>query len=110
MTANRRPNDIDLVTFFHMPPGATSESLWKSNQELFTPQIVKAKHQTDAYFALLNPLAPDDIVRQTIYWYSLWSHDRNGLWKGFVEVDLAGTEDHQARLALEQLNGTGGEP
>ena len=109
-TANRSPNDIDLVTFFHIPPGATIESLWQSHQDLLSPQIAKAKYQTDAYFAPLNPNAPDDIVRQTIYWYSLWSHNRNGIWKGFLEIDLAGTEDRNVRRILEQLDTTGGEP
>lgn len=108
--ADRPPNDVDLVTFFHVPRGETIQSLWRSNQELFDPRIVKEKHQTDAYFAPFNPQAPDDIVKQTIYWYSLWSHDRTGLWKGFLEVDLAEVEDLQARRILESFNEAGGEP
>ena len=108
--ADRPPNDVDLVTFFHVPRGETIKSLWASNQELFDPRTVKEKHQTDAYFAPFNPQAPDDIVKQTIYWYSLWSHDRNGLWKGFLEVDLDGDEDLRARRILDSFNEAGGEP
>ena len=109
-TADRPPNDVDLVTFFHIPEGETIQSLWLSNQDLFDPQIVKARHQTDAYFAPFNPQAPNDIVKQTIYWYSLWSHDRNGLWKGFLEVDLSQAEDLQAKRILDSYIESGGEP
>ena len=109
-TADRAPNDIDLVTFFHLPPGATSESLLQSNPRLFDPRIAKSNHHTDAYFVPFNPNALDDIVKQTIYWYSLWSHDRNGLWKGFLQIDLDATEDLQARQFLEMLSSAGGGP
>ena len=109
-TSDRPPDDIDLVTFFHLPAGQTQESLWNASQELFNPRLVKMRHQTDAYFVPLNPAEPDDIVKQTIYWYSLWSHNRQGDWKGFLQIDLSDDDDRQARLILEQFNSAGGEP
>lgn len=33
------------------------------------------------------------LTRHSAYWYSVWSHRRNQLWKGFVQVDLAPGED-----------------
>ena len=109
-TDDRPPNDIDVVTFFHLPVGESIESLWLARQDLFTPQVVKARYHADAYFAPFNPRAPEDIVKQTTYWYSLWSHNRNGLWKGFLQIDLANLEDAEARQILTQIDDNGGEP
>ena len=39
-------------------------------------------------------------IRQISYWYSMWSHRRDGVWKGFIQVSLDPTEDI---LALQTL-------
>ena len=109
-SGDRSPNDVDLVTFLHIPTGQTIRSLAESNPNLFTPAVVKANYKTDAYFVTLNPDAPQDIVKQTVYWYSLWSHTREGLWKGFLQIDLAPTEDELAKSVLDRLISEGGEP
>jgi len=33
----------------------------------------------------------------------MWSHRRNGLWKGFVQVDISPTEDEMAKALLTQI-------
>lgn len=42
------------------------------------------------------------IVMQSAYWNSLWSHDRNLQWKGYLEIDLSGDEDETAKAALDE--------
>lgn len=32
----------------------------------------------------------------------MWSHRRDGIWKGFIQVDLAPNEDADANLLLVQ--------
>jgi hypothetical protein len=41
-------------------------------------------------------------VRWISYWYSMWSHRRDGLWKGFVQVDLDSAQDPAAFQLLTQ--------
>ena len=41
-------------------------------------------------------------VRWISYWYSMWSHRRDGLWKGFVQVDLDSAQDPAALQLLTQ--------
>ena len=103
----RDPRDIDLVTFFHLPIGLTNEATFQSNPNLFINREIKERYNVDAYFAYINPEAPEDIVKQTVYWYSLWSHNRDGSWKGFVQIDLANAEDEHARSALQALHDPG---
>jgi len=42
-------------------------------------------------------------VTAVSYWYSMWSHRRNGLWKGFVQVDISEKEDNIARALIAQI-------
>ena len=44
-------------------------------------------------------------VQSIAYWYSMWSHRRDGLWKGFVQVDLDSAQDADARAVLNISGG-----
>ena len=44
-------------------------------------------------------------VQSITYWYSMWSHRRDGLWKGFVQVDLNPSQDADARAVLNISGG-----
>ena len=107
-TAGRPPNDIDIVTFFHIPDEYSQDSLVQTFPDLFDNKKTKNRYAVDAYFAPFNPEVPEDIIRHTLYWYSLWSHNRNGQWKGYLQVDLADYEDAEARDTLEQMSRAGG--
>ncbi len=102
-TEKRDPNDIDLVTFFHLPEGATQESLFKTAPELFNHGDPKDKFHVDTYFVCLNTEQPDLLVDVAAYWYSLWSHRRNGLWKGFIRIDLSSNDDQVAIANLNEM-------
>ena len=55
----------------------------------------------DAYFVQLNHARAEEIIEQSIYWYSIWSHTRTGQWKGYLQVDLSPSHDAAARVKVE---------
>ena len=96
----RNPRDIDVVTFFHLPDGEDQESLLQASPRLFDQQAMKADYHVDAYFVQLSTTAPESLVAQSTYWNSLWSHRRNGQWKGYLRVDLAPADEQAARANI----------
>lgn len=48
--------------------------------------------------------------KEVMDWYSVWSHRRSQLWKGFVQVDLAPAEDAAAAATLASVANAGGRP
>ena len=110
----RPPNDVDVVTFFNLPPGVTELSIVRQDPDLFpltrsARQAFKARFHVDAYLERLGQPS-DSIVLQSAYWYSMWSHRRNAVWKGLLHVSLAPAEDAAARNALASLAGAGAPP
>lgn len=100
MLEERPPRDIDIVTFFYAPSDKTQEKLRESSRELFIPSKTKEKYKVDAHYVQLNQSNTKNLVDQSRYWYSVWSHRRNRLWKGYVEISLNDAEDKQAAMAL----------
>ena len=100
----REPRDIDLVTFFRLPEGRSQTSLEEASAELFDPQAVGQRYGMDAYFVQLSEAEPELLVEQCTYWNSLWSHRRNGQWKGYLEVDLAPAGDREAMANLDLMS------
>jgi hypothetical protein len=107
---NRPPRDIDLVTFYSLPVGLTQQELFHANPPLFDRMRTKADYRVDAYFVQLNTPQPEVLVRSTAYWYSLWSHRRDDVWRGYLQVDLAPTENAPAKANLTAMAVQGGTP
>jgi hypothetical protein len=107
---SRPPKDIDIVTFFKLPHGMDQNTLAAKHGNLFTPEETKAKYKVDAYPCILGEPTAGRHVKQIAYWYSMWSHRRNGIWKGFLQVDLAPHGDPAACKALELAQQEGGQP
>ena len=101
---NAPPNDVDVVTFFSLPHGILDQaSFLGGNADLFQPDCSKNRFHVDAYAMVIgDPLQSSD-VQQIAYWYSMWSHRRNGMWKGFVQVDISSSEDQIAEALLAQM-------
>lgn len=97
----RSPNDVDVVTYFQLPPGQTQASLYVGAPLLFDRKAVKASYKVDAFYSILGEGLAEHNVRAVCYWYSMWSHNRNQAWKGFVRVILDPTEDALARQVLQ---------
>jgi hypothetical protein len=102
---HRPPNDVDVVTFYHLPAGATQATVVAAAPALFPStaaehDALKATYRVDAYPISLGTPS-DRLVNRSAYWYGLWAHQRDTLkWKGFLQLDLAPAEDAAARLLL----------
>ena len=57
----------------------------------------------DGYFVELDHESPESLVEHSIYWYGLWSHRRNMVWKGYLQIDLCPAEDRDAQDHLNRL-------
>ena len=92
----RDPKDIDVVTFVHSPidPGALAAIL-VPKPELMYPDQTRRVFFSDHYFVSLGS-RPDRVVSQVRYWYALFSHRRDGQWKGMLEIGLANKADDDA--------------
>ena len=97
------PNDVDVVTFFNLPDGVDEQAFWTRICDLFDVANTKQRYRVDGYPQLLGrPMGSAD-VKLVSYWYSMWSHRRNGQWKGFVQVDISPNEDKIASALLAQI-------
>ena len=105
----RPPQDLDIVTFFHLPAGTTQSALAAAHGGLFDQASVKVTYRVDAYHVHLG-MDPERLARQSAYWYSVWSHRRDERWKGFVQVDLAPGEDAVGQATLGSLASSGARP
>lgn len=106
LTEQRAPRDMDVVTFFELPPTDTQATLLRRAPQLFDQPRLKNDYTVDAYFAVLGQPLSSSTVKQIAYWYSMWSHRRDGIWKGFVQISLAPNEDTQARQIISDMGGT----
>lgn len=97
----RAPLDIDVVSFYHTPDDFT---VTDTQALLFDQTAAKAQFMVDAYIVELNQVTPRELVFWSAYWYSIWSHRRNQIWKGFLKVELAPTEDAEALAWLQQTH------
>ena len=105
----RSPSDIDVVTFFHLPAGETQISLARGAPSVFDSQTSKQDFYVDAYLACLGGRS-EKLVAHSAYWYSVWSHRRNQVWRGYVQIDLSPSEDATATSLLGTLQNAGGQP
>jgi len=93
---SRPPRDIDVVTFFQRPAQHSTDVLWQAfvaaNRNLWVPIQTKATFRCDSHFVDLSFHAPY-IVDNTRFWFGLFSHRRDGLWKGLLQVPLSISQD-----------------
>lgn len=108
-TEGRAPNDVDVVTFYRLPAGFSQAQLAERLGVLLDHDSVKSVFRVDGFLVHLG-MDAERLTRLSAYWYSVWSHRRNQLWKGFVQVDLASTEDTMAAATLASLTNAGGRP
>jgi hypothetical protein len=94
---SRAPGDVDVVTFVNDPNDLGAGLA----PDLLIHRWVKANRRTDHYWVELHAIDPPDLVSLSAYWYSMWSHRRNSLWKGFLEVDLGPANDALANQIVD---------
>lgn len=96
---NRNPRDVDAVLFLRRPRAHVQDAQWQqfltTNIGLFQPQNTKAQFMCDVQLVDLN-LDPAVVVDRARFWFGLFSHRRNNLWKGILQVPLAVSPDDTA--------------
>ena len=101
----RPPNDVDVVTVANRPHAASTQSEWRAlfhaNLSVFDPDINKTLYHCDAYYVDLGKRV-DLVVEDTCYWFGLFSHNRDLLWKGMLRVSLQ-ADDTEAKERLRVL-------
>jgi hypothetical protein len=113
---SRAPNDIDVVTFFHPPDTKTEDGLLMEYPQLFDKDYLRDTYHVDAYYVGLpdEKMEEDeleDLVADSIYWYGVWSHQRNSFsWKGYLQIDLSPTDDNITLDALHSIMNKGDTP
>ena len=85
-----------MVSFVELP---ASFALDRLPVPLLGHGWVKTTVLVDSYFVELD-LPPRELVALSSYWYSVWSHRRSQLWRGYLQVDLSPAEDVSARAVL----------
>ena len=94
-----RPNDIDIVTFYHLPGEQTPET-----EDLFRPSTTRQRFNIDAYGIPLGVEFTADEVDAVAYWYGMWSVRKDDHEpKGFVQVHLDPQTDPDALRALNEM-------
>lgn len=97
----RDPGDVDVVTYVRIPADLHSlDAKFRSKPALLDRTAVKANYCVDHFLVPLCS-APTRVVDLTRYWYGLFSHRRDRVWKGMLVVDLADlAADNAARTDL----------
>lgn len=98
---NRAPRDLDLVTVYWGYDLAFQQQLLASFPEVANPALSKANYSLDHYpfDAGFNPALT---LEQTRYWVLLFSHNRQGVWKGMLKVEL--NTPAEDAVAQQELN------
>lgn len=104
----RNPRDIDIFSFLIRPSQYRgNDPLWQSTGfpqwvgEIVNQSLNKQRYQLDTYAIAVDQTGPLQLMNETIYWYSLFSHKRvTQEWKGFVVVPLNVSDDQAALLAI----------
>jgi len=96
----RPPNDLDLVTVYWGYDRAFLDAVKASFIEFASPRLAKAAYRLDHY-PFNAGLHPALTLEETRYWVLLFSHNRQGVWKGMLRIELnTPVEDAQARQEL----------
>ena len=97
----RPPRDIDVVTFIGNPPHPKNlrVAINANDPRLLDREYVMEQYLVDHYLVGLGT-APHVLVSTSRYWYGLFSHRRDGQWKGMLQMDLTDSADDAAARML----------
>ena len=108
-TGNREPNDIDVVTFYHLPDGSTQESLYAEFHPVFDNGAVLERYSTDTSAICLDSENMFYLLKVAAFWHTIWSHTKHGRRKGYVALSLSNDMDPAAGIILDEQIGTAGQ-
>lgn len=101
----RAPGDIDVMSFLTHPLQNDAHAfplLVNANLDVFDHDRCKAMYHCDHY---MMGMANGVSIQQICYWNAVFSHRRNGLWKGYVNVMDEGQAVDDALIASLTLAG-----
>lgn len=97
----RPPNDLDLVTIYWGYDLAFQDNLFQNFTEFWNSELSKQTYYLDHY-PFDAGTSPSFTVNYSRYWVQLFSHNRDSVWKGMLQISLnTPNEDAQA---LQLLN------
>ncbi len=96
----RPPADLDVVTVYWGYDMGFQNNLMAAFPEFASPRLAKSAYAIDHY-PFDAGFAPERTVEFARYWSLLFSHNRVGVWKGMLKIDLdTPSDDLAARPAL----------
>ena len=100
---SRPPRDVDVVTFV-IAPAASAEiqaAIVAKEPRLLSRNYVKAQFLVDHFVTGIR-VHPIFLIRFVRYWYGLFSHRRDRVWKGMLILPFSQdpTEDDAARQIM----------
>lgn len=108
--ANRDPSDIDVFSILNAPVRyLTDPAAWQAaglpfwQAEVVNRDLNKQRFSLDTYGVLFEErqAQPMNLVSDLIYWYGLFSHQRDTFaWKGFAGLVLDAAADQAALAAM----------
>ena len=101
---SRPPNDLDILTIYWGYDDSFQIQLMSRFPEFADRNLSKQSFQLD-HFPVDAGFRPDVTVDQTRYWIQLFTHNRNGVWKGMLKIDLNTPDiDAEAISLLDSLS------
>lgn len=91
-SAGRPPKDIDVVTFIQIPDSKTLDPLLPANSKVFDRTICMQTYKVDHFYFPMDASALD-ATSFCAYWHPLFSHTRQGVWKGMLRLDMTNPAD-----------------
>jgi len=98
--SNRAPGDLDIITIYVPTDAGFNGRVAATHPILTDHNQIKAAYRMDHYF-LDTTRHPILTVELTRYWVGLFSHRRDGVWKGMLRIDLnTPLDDSNAKATL----------
>jgi hypothetical protein len=98
VSESRPPNDLDLLTIYWGYDLTFQTNLVQRFPEFADHNRSKAQFRLD-HFPIDADYRPDITVDQTRYWIQLFTHNRDGVWKGMLRINLNTHAEDVAALA-----------
>lgn len=99
-TQYRVPRDIDLVTVYWGYDKAFLQNLASRFPAFASARLAKQLFKLDHY-SIDASFSPMTVVENVRYWALLFSHNRDGVWKGMLKIEIdTPSDDAAARQKL----------
>jgi len=103
VSENRPPNDLDIITMYWGYESAFLEYILENFPEFADTRSSKKTYKLDHYNVDIG-INPEFTVDNARYWSQLFSHNRSGVWKGMLRLEINTPDDDEiANLYLNNV-------